>query len=101
MKSRSTAELLHERGRLIGAQPPHASGLGDTDILHDLLGADLTDAGQGLQERRNLHLSDGLIALALLQHLFQRRAAGLQAVLDLSTFPTSLSSLLKSCLTLF
>src|SRR4051794_5931433 len=65
----SGAELLLERGDLLGAQPADPAALGDADPLHGLLGADLAQAGHRLQQVDDAHLADDVVALALGEHL--------------------------------
>src|SRR3954451_24744895 len=54
----SATEALDQGGDLIGAQTAHAPRFRDPDLFNDLLGADLADAGEGLEEGRHLHLPE-------------------------------------------
>src|ERR1035438_5651036 len=62
-------EFALQSGPLVGAEPADAPRLSDAQALHNLLGADLSDAGHGLQEARYFHLSDNVVGLALLEDL--------------------------------
>src|SRR5689334_8109311 len=81
----SAAEALDQGGDLVRAQTSHATRLGDPDLFHDLLGADLADAGQGLEKCRHLHLADHLVGLTLADHLTERTLRVLESILDLGT----------------
>src|SRR5947209_12351072 len=70
--ARSAVEALDERGDLVRPETPHAPRLGDPDLLHDLPGAHLANAGQRLEEGGDLDLADHLVGLALLDDLAQR-----------------------------
>src|SRR5690242_8249193 len=89
----SAAESLDQGGDLVGPETPHAARLGDPDLLHDLLGADLADAGKGLEEGRHLHLADHLVLLPFLDHLTEGALRVLESVLDLGSRAASLSRL--------
>src|SRR5690606_8802363 len=89
------AELALQGGALVGAQAPDSARLGDVEPLHDLLGADLADAGERLQQSRDLHLADDVVGLAVGEHLRQGDAAVLQAVLDFRALFSGLSGLLQ------
>src|SRR3954468_7318640 len=65
----SGAELLLERGDLLGAEPADPAALGDAEPLHRLLGPDLAQARHRLQQVDDAHLADDLVALALGEHL--------------------------------
>jgi hypothetical protein len=97
----TAAELTLQSGALVGAKAPHAAGLGDTEPLHDLLSANLSDARQGFQQSRHLHLSDYVVGLTIFQNLSERGSAVLQAVFDLGTLFAGLGSLLQGCGALF
>src|SRR5215467_1707645 len=90
------AEFLLERDPLVGTEPANAARLGDAQPLHDLLGANLTHAGHGLKQRRDLHLANDVICLTVLENLGQRRRSVLELVLDLSTLLAGLGGLLES-----
>src|ERR1700761_6663579 len=51
-------ELLLKSGALIGTEPAHATRFGNAEPFHDLLGPHLAHAGQGLQQRGDLHLAN-------------------------------------------
>src|SRR5262249_40425549 len=89
------SELVLQRGALVGAQAADPTRLGDAEALHDLLGADLTDARHRLKQSRHLHLADDVIGLALLEDLGQGRRPFLHSVLDLRTVFAGLGGLLK------
>src|ERR1700722_1051908 len=94
-------ELLLKRGALVGAEPSHAAGLGNAEPLHDLLGADLADAGQGLQERRDLHLANHVVGGTVLDDFGQGHRAALEAILNLGTFLARYRCLLQGLGALF
>src|SRR5260370_14872590 len=75
-------ELLLKRGTLVGTQPAHTTRFGDAEPFHDLLCPDLTHAGQGLKQSRDLHLSNHVISRAFLDDIRQVRVPALDA--DLS-----------------
>src|SRR4051794_16931839 len=79
----SAVETLDERRDLVGAQAAHPARLGDPDLLHDLAGPHLADAGQRLEQRGDLDLADHLVALAFLDHFAEGALRVLQPVLHL------------------
>src|SRR4051794_40460557 len=89
----SAAEALDQGGNLVGAQTSHTPRLGDPDLFHDLLRADLADTGEGLEENRPLQLADPLVGLPLADHLTERALRVLESILDLGSRAASLSRL--------
>ena len=77
------AELRLERLALLDAEPADAPARGDLQRLHDPLRLDLADAGHRLQHGADLHLADGLVALAVGEELGQRGADALELRLEL------------------
>ena len=63
-------------------------GCGDVELLHDLLGPDLADAGERLEHRRHLHLAQRVVLVGLLEQIGQRALAGLELPLDLGALLT-------------
>jgi hypothetical protein len=96
-----TAELTLQRGDLIRAETAHAAALGDPESLHDLLGADLAHARQGLQESGDLHLAYDVVLLALLDDLVERSTGVLESILDLGPLPASRGGLFERGCALF
>jgi len=97
----SAAELALQRRDLVGAKSPDSAALGDTEPFHDLLGADLADARQGLQEGGDLHLADDVVLLALLDDLMEGSTGVLEPILDLGALPASRGGLLERGCALF
>src|SRR3954470_4917819 len=94
-------ELLQQGLALTIPQPAQAAGRSDLEFGHDLLRLDLTDLGQCLQKRRNLHLAQDLVGLGVLEHLPEVGAAALEPVFEFSSCSTCGSSLLQRCRALF
>ena len=92
----AAAELVLQSGPLVGTKTADTPRLRDAKPLHDLLGANLTHAGHGLKQRRDLHLAYDVIGLTVLENLGQRRRGVLEPVLDLSTLLAGLGGLLES-----
>jgi hypothetical protein len=97
----SAAELALQRRDLVGAKAPDTAALGDPESLHDLLGADLADARQGLQKGGDLHLADDVVLLALLDDLMEGSTGVLEPILDLGALPASRGGLLERGCALF
>src|ERR1700761_8623057 len=94
-------ELLLKGGTLVGTEPANAAGLGDAEPFHDLLGADLTDAGQRLKESRDLHLANDVVGGSVLDDFGQGHRAALEAILNLGTFLARYRGLLQGLRALF
>ena len=82
----SLAELVEQGGLLLLAEALDPTVVGDADLVHDLAGLDLAHAGQGLEQRDDLELADGVLGGG--ERLCQRERADLQLVLDLGTSGT-------------
>src|SRR5699024_1046988 len=95
------AELALQGSTLIRTQPTHTARLCDVESLHDLLGTDLADTGQGFQQSRNLHLADDIVLEAFCEHLRQGDVTVLQLVLDLRSLFSGLGGFLESGCALF
>ncbi len=95
------AELALEGRDLVGTQAPDPAGLGDGEPFHDLLGPDLPDARQGLEQSRDLHLADYVVLLALVHDLGERGSGVLEPVLDLGTLTPGRGCLLQGGRALF
>ncbi len=80
----------------LAPRPRTPAGLGDPDLLHDLLGADLADARQGLQQGGDLHLADDVVRLRPRSITSARDTLRvLQAVLHLGALPAGGRGLLQ------
>ena len=79
----------------------NTTALGDTQTLHDLLGADLAHARQGLEQGGDLHLADDVVLLTLLDDLVQGGAGVLESILDLGPLPASRGGLFERGCALF
>ena len=77
--------LFLQGGALVGTQATHTARFGYAESLHDLPGTYLADPWDGLEQSGDFHLSDDVIALAILENLGQARRTVLEAVLDLGT----------------
>ena len=97
----SLGEVVDELLRLVGAEAADLAGWGDADLLHDLLGLDLADAGQGLEQGRDLHLAQDFVLVGLLQHCLKVGLTFLELFFELGTCLASLSSFLECSSTLF
>ena len=86
---------------LLGAETAHPAALGDAEPLHGLPGADLAEAGHGLQQVDDPHLADDLVLLALSKHVGDRGAGVLEPVLHLGAFPSRGRGLFEGRLSLF
>jgi hypothetical protein len=84
--ARVVTELPLKGGPLAGAQPAHPPGVRDSEPAHNLPGADLANAWQGLQQSRDLHLADHVIGGAFLDDVGQGRRTALESILDLCAF---------------
>ena len=49
---------FEQRLPLLRAEALHTAVVGDADVLHDLAGLDLAQAGQRLEQRHDLELAD-------------------------------------------
>jgi hypothetical protein len=95
------AELALQGSDLVGPEATHAAALGDPESLHDLLGADLAHARQGLKKGGDLHLADDVVLLALLDDLVKGGAGVLESILDLGPLPASRGGLFERGCALF
>ena len=73
------------------AEALHPAVVGDADLLHDLAGLDLADAGQRLEQRDDLELADGGVVGR--QRFGERQRADLQPGLDLGAGSAGLGGL--------
>src|SRR5450631_470043 len=90
----------YQSGNLVVAQPSDPAGLSDADLPHDLAGPDAADARHRLQQRRDLHLADDVVVLAVRDHLGQQALGVLEAILNCCPLTTSDCRLCKSIGTL-
>jgi hypothetical protein len=95
------AELSLQGSDLVRTEAAYAAALGDPESLHDLLGADLAHARQGLEESGDLHLADDVVLLALLDDLVKGGAGVLESILDLGPLPASRGGLFERGCALF
>src|SRR5690625_3319029 len=93
-------EPLEQCPALAVTETTQTTGGCDLQLGDDLLGLDLADLGQGLEQRRDLHLAQDLVALGGLEHLLEVGTAALQALFELSPGTTGRSRLLQSSSTL-
>src|SRR5262249_25446169 len=68
----------------------------DAEPLHDLARTYLADTRHGLKQRRDLHLANDVIVLALLEDRRQRGGSALEVVLDFGAVLACLGCLLQS-----
>ena len=54
---------LEQRLTLLGPEPLKTTGLRDAHLFHESAGLDLAGTRQSFEDREDLHLSDGVIAL--------------------------------------
>src|SRR5690606_1343957 len=78
----SLGEVGDELLRLMRAEAADLAGGRDADLLHDLLGLDLADAGQGLEQGGDAETADDLVGLGLGEDLLDLLAAVAGAVLE-------------------
>src|ERR1700761_6938649 len=95
--SEARAELVLERRALVRPQTAHPAGLSDAEPLHDLLGANLADAGHRLEQSRDLHLANDVIGGAFLDDVGQSGGSALEAILHLGAFFACSGGLLQGC----
>jgi hypothetical protein len=92
---------LEQRLALLGAEALEAAGLRDADLLHQTTGFDLAGTRQCFEDRKHLHLADGVVSLSSAEKFLQRRTTGLQVIFDLGAGFASQGCLLKCGLALF
>src|SRR5829696_1638172 len=77
------AELGEQRLALAVPKAAQPATRCDLQPLHRLLGSDLADAWQRLEQRGDLHLAKDVVLLGILEHLGQRGTTTLEPVLEL------------------
>src|SRR5215207_9473381 len=91
----SVGELGQKRLALLVTEATQTTAVSNLQLLHDLGGADLTDARKGLQHGRDLELADNVVLLGTVQNLGQGGLALLELLLELSASLADLRGLLK------
>ena len=93
------AEEFEQLRLLLGAEPLDTAVVGDLDVLHDLAGLDLADAGQRLEQGDDLELAD--VDVVGGQRVGQCHRAHLEPGLDLGACGAGLCGLCQCRRSLF
>src|SRR5439155_2048219 len=89
------SELPEQCFALLVAEAAQAAAVCDLQLLHDLGGPDLADAGQRLEHGRDLELADDVVCLGPLKNRRERGLTRLELLLQLSAGLADLRSLLQ------
>src|SRR4029079_19761121 len=92
-------ELVEQVVLLLRAEAADAAAGGDLQLFHDLAGAGLAHGGEGLEDRRDLHLADDVVVLAR-EDVSQRHLLRFELCLELRAGTARLGGLGQSVLAL-
>ena len=93
----SSAEVLEEGGALSFTETPQSPVRSDPQLLHEALGLDLSQPGERLEHRLDLHPADVVLGLAPRQHLDQGHGAGLEQLFHFGPEATRLPGFGQGC----